>query len=269
MIDTIIALFKFAGLILSCVFGIFGLTVEFKDKKGRITRAGRRALILIVAGSVIAVMAQALELIRAKNESIATSLRQSKDALEAAQRTEKLISEINRGLQPFRDVRLSYWIIVPMDHVKLKDYLERFNREVAEVVPILNADAKQSSGVLRTLDAFPSVLDAERNVEELSIRGGSRLAPKKDTEKLAYNILNYSEVQLEFFRTPIAVKDYSASGVTANVRPDLTVSVSGELNDKPSNAHWVEYALKPQRFRLRAQEVPSESEYWESTGRIV
>ena len=85
MIDILITALKFAGMLLSGVFGVYGLLVRFRDKDDKITKAGRNALILIIASSAIAVGSQALELIRDREST-----------LQAVRRTEAIIAEINR-----------------------------------------------------------------------------------------------------------------------------------------------------------------------------
>jgi hypothetical protein len=45
VIDILITVLKFAGMLLSGVFGVYGLLVKFRDKDDKITKAGRNALI--------------------------------------------------------------------------------------------------------------------------------------------------------------------------------------------------------------------------------
>jgi hypothetical protein len=54
MIDIAIVIFKYLRMILSGAFGIYGLLVKFKDDKDRITKAGRTALVLIIASALVA-----------------------------------------------------------------------------------------------------------------------------------------------------------------------------------------------------------------------
>lgn len=254
-IDILITALKFAGMLLSGIFGVFGLLVEFRDENDRITKAGRIALILIIASSAVAVGCQALELIR-----------DHETTLKAVQRTETMMAEIERGLHQINGAQLGFWINVPTDDARLKAYLERFEKESSTIIPSLGAD-QMPAGIVG------ASYDEGHNVDSFDFDSESPLAPNPTTEKLAQFVLGNAEVELEFYREPIEPSQNSAINRNwhdANLRsPDLSMSIfTGLRSHGPNRGHSVQYHIKSRRMRINALMVDTDPKFWKSTGRI-
>ena len=263
MIELTIAIFKYAGIVLTGVFGILGLLVKFKDDNGHVTKAGRNALVLIITSAIVSLGAQSFELIKARGDRQSAAEAKAQDTLEAVQRTEKLIVEINRGLHPIAGLSLSDWISVPSDHVQLKNYVERFNRNVGLTVQQLERD-KPVIGIVGTTK------DSSRRIDQFAFDGTSTLSPNRSTEKLAHTVFGYSTVELQFYRKPITVKDFPPVSEDSKYKPDLKLSASAGLNSSGLDGQLsVEYHVKDEAFRLSSHMVPSDPKFWESDGEIV
>ena len=270
MLEILLGAFKYAGMVLTGVFGVYGLMVKFKDDDDKITNAGKTALFLIVVSTFIAISSQTLELITTSNEHEKAAVeranaakKQGEETLAAVHRTETTISEIRRGLYPLKDVRLAYSISVPTDHIRVKDYVARFQNELLKVLPILNKE-QRLAGIVG------GALDAGRNYTAFSFDKSSTLAPIRNEEKLAYAILAYAEVELQFYLHQFDPKNHPDIGGDLTNRPDLKLSVTSGLDPSGvSGAHSVDYAISSKQFQLQAFSVKSDPAYWESNGSIV
>lgn len=176
------------------------------------------------------------------------------------------LNEVSRGLYPIKDVRIGYWIRVPTDHVQLRSYLDRFNKELTPLLPLPFNNGPRwirggrgEAGGGTTYAAFGFSADAP-------------IAPNETTEKLAYTILGYSEIELQFFKNPIAPSDHPqiSGNWASNIAPDLKLAVTAGLSSEGlSGEHVIEYELKSQQFRLQSLGLASDPRYWQSTGKIV
>lgn len=172
------------------------------------------------------------------------------------------MNEVGRGLYPIKDVRIGYSIRVPMDHIQLRSYINRFNRELASYLPQLTFDSR-----LPWITGGSGVT-GRGTYESFSFSAEAPFAPDKTNEKLAYTILCYSEVELQFFKNPIApsVHPRISGNWESSIKPDLKLGVTGGL--APGD-HIIQYELKSKRFTLQAARLSSDPRYWDSTGKIV
>lgn len=175
------------------------------------------------------------------------------------------LNEVTRGLYPIKDVTIGYWISVPTDHVQLKKYVDRFDRELTPLLPRLTFDSRIS-----WIRGGSSEGDSRR-YRRFSFGADAPLAPSETTERLAYTILGYSEVQLELFKQPTDPSSYRVSFEyrTTPITPDLKLSVAGGFSSGLSGEHRIDYDIKSKQFSLSASSLPSDPRYWNSTGKIL
>src|SRR6266853_828498 len=141
MIDYILAFCKFTGVLISGIFGVIGLLLNFKDKDGQVTKAGRRALILIITSTLVALISQSIEVYRERNKESEAARKYDQEI----QRNGKLLYEVDRGLQPIKDVRLGFVIAVPLEHPKLQAYRARLDQQIAQILPRLSGKTRPLS----------------------------------------------------------------------------------------------------------------------------
>jgi hypothetical protein len=255
MPDSILSFLKVLGIVLTGASGVIALGLKFRGDDGRITKPGKWALGVILVSTLFATSAQFWD-----------SRKQATETLETVRRTETTLSEIRRGLYPIRDVSVDFWMDIPMDHVALRPYLDRFNTEAALIIPKLNEEGR-----------YPGILggsmDRGRNYTEFEFSSDSALAPRRDQEKLAHTILAYSELELNFYRKPVDPKDVWSISGSGGAHADLTMRVDGELADLKHTADpgrfTITYDILKKQFGGRAFMLPSDSKYWESTGQII
>jgi hypothetical protein len=171
------------------------------------------------------------------------------------------LNEVTRGLYPIKDVTIGYWISVPTDHVQLKKYIDRFDRELTPLLPRLTFGSR-----IPGIRGGSSEGDSKRYTS-INFDGDAPLAPSETSEKLAYTILGYLDVELKFFKQPIDPSSYRVSA--ANRMPDLRLEVTGGFSSGLSGEHLIQYDIPSRQFRLYAPKLASDPQYWSSTGKIL
>jgi hypothetical protein len=263
VIDLALVILKFGGLLLSGFFGAYGLLVKFKDENGKITKSGRNALILIVTSTLVSGLSAAFEIYRDAVRQRTTLEVQAKETLETAKRTERLLSEINRSMQPISTLIVSHWISVPTDHLLMKSYISRFEAELPNALTLLTSTGR-----------FPGYAggsyDEGRNPIGIYFDGSAVLSPDRTKEKLAFTVLGYSEIVVEFFKVPIDPKSHYLISGEFNNKPDLTIRLSSGLDVSGMGGnHELQYNMKEKHFKLHGSDISTDSKYWHSTGNIV
>src|SRR5262249_8985828 len=131
---TALAIVKLVSVVLTGCFAIFGLLIEYKDKAtSKITKGGRLALVGIVLSTTLALVAQLIE----QRKSI-------DEARETAARTEKLLSEISKSLQPLREIQIALSFDIDVDDPEFSAYKARLVQGIREYIrrhPKFDADA--------------------------------------------------------------------------------------------------------------------------------
>ena len=237
------------------------LLTKYKDKDDKITKWGRVALVGVIASALITAATQSVELI----VDSATSKRNQEATLAQLKTNSKLLSEMNRTLNPLEDVRASFWLGVELDKPELSSYVERLEKDVAPLVAKWN----EGKEIRSSSTAHPSVRRNDGSVEEITIRQDSRLFPQPDTERFAHTVFEHSTITMHFFKTPIEIEEFPYYGYASQEKknPDLTMHFEQDY-DSPWDVN-LEYKPKTGEFRIRGNGIVSEHRFWNSTGRIL
>ena len=178
-LDAAFVIVKFVSVVLTGCFAIFGLLIEYKDKAtGKITKGGRLALVGIVLSTTLALVSQLIE------------QRKSIDAArESAARTEKLLTEISKSLQPLREIQIGLSFDIDVDDSEFSAYKARLVQGVREYVrrhPKLDAEAMsdKSNGL-----SWGRAQDDK--IVSVLVEINSAFSPNEKTEPLAYSALNF------------------------------------------------------------------------------
>ncbi len=91
-----LTILKFVAIGTAAVFGVLALTVEYRDKKGKMTKWGRVALLGVVISAVISASIQTLETINANLDSREAARR----AADQLRRSELVLTKIERIAHP-------------------------------------------------------------------------------------------------------------------------------------------------------------------------
>src|SRR5438046_6776193 len=117
--DTVIAALKFAGALVGGVLGVMGVLLNFKRPDNRVTGWGVLVLIGIALSAAAGVFGSIAEGYKAKSEA----------ALQSA-RTETLLKELSRAIQPITQLEITYWATVPSDAPGVQAYVDRVSKAI-------------------------------------------------------------------------------------------------------------------------------------------
>jgi hypothetical protein len=254
--DIALTILKLAGLVLAGAFGALGLLKDFRDDKTKaLTKWGKTALYGILASTALAFVAQVLD----SAKSALDAKESEKRAQDQIARSNDILTDLNRSLNPLTNVRVTYWLTVPFEAPEFASYRERLAKGVAEILA-----SPDQGGALQT--GFVSVRDPNGLPEEVSIPRFSPLMPQRD-EVIPYYVLRYSGLNFSFFKIPRPDSEIAANA-TARPQPDLSFDVSTDTGEKSSEDYTLDYNLKTKKLTIWASDLPSDPQYWQSNNHI-
>jgi hypothetical protein len=259
--DVLITILKYIALFISSISGILGLLSDFRDKQtNKITKNGYRLLWLIVASGFVSLALQSLELYRdKKKDEIA-----EQKSLEEAKRTNQMLSDLNRTLNPIKDINVSYTIQIPLYDPKLKNYKARLITSLDSIFGTLsNVGIEERREILdKDYGIFVTGYSAN-SILSIELRKDSPLLPDKMNETLAYYVLQYGEVDYKFY-------DSTVRNISDTTIPDFHFTVAtGIVNNGLNGEHKIEYNFENKALYIEAFMVNSDPRYWDKTGKII
>ena len=260
-LSTWLVILKFIGIALSAGFGVLALLTEYKDKERKITYWGRIALTGVVLSAIITATAQSIELVLKE----AQAEDNQKRALAQLKTNEKLLTNINRGLNPLTDVRASFSLDVDLEQPELQTFVQRFTRQISPLIAKWETEPNP-----RSVDhAYPSIQEINGKILEVSVRQDSALFPNLETERFAYTVFEHSTITMHFYAKPIPVDEFLHYGeVTERTKlPDITMSFEQD-DDSPWDIN-LEFEPETKKFRVSGNGIKSDERYWDSTGKII
>ena len=243
--------------------GVAALLVDFKDKAtGKPTKWGRYALFGLASSFVVGLSNLAVD--------YAQKSRQAVDALQRAQaaseQTLQIVNNINRSLNPFRDVKVGARVSYAFELPHFIDYRDRLDREARALLPELNkAPGRYLPGKMGIASVGPDGV-----VTAVAFPPESPLFPHQDTEKAAHLALSQSLLSLIFFKTPLdreAFRNLGFNPMSVNSGADISMFLG--INGQDANQVFFEYDLERKRVRWKVCAIPALMEGWRSSGRIV
>jgi hypothetical protein len=259
--DIAITIFKYLSLLVGTCSGVIGLLSDFRDKQtGKITKNGYRLLWLIIVSAFISLSSQTLELYRDKvKDEIA-----EKKSLEEAVKTNQILTDLNRTLNPIKDINVSYTIQIPLTDPRLNSYRQRLTRQLDSIMTSfsnLSFDQKRSN--LRTKYGVFVTSYSTDSIFSVEFEKDSPLLPDKTSEALAFYVLQYGEVDYSFYNNSI-------KNISDTIRPDFHFSVtSGIINDGLEGEHKISYERNNQSLYINGFLIESTSKYWDKRGKII
>jgi hypothetical protein len=97
IMDGTLVFWKLVAIFVASVLGAIGILVDFKDKQGKVTTWGKIVFAIIVISFGIAVYVQLLE-----------TSEEDRSEKSAVERSEALLKNLNRLLQPIHNIKVSY-----------------------------------------------------------------------------------------------------------------------------------------------------------------
>lgn len=203
--DAWLAILKMVGAVIGAILGIAGLLLDFKSSNGRLSRAGVAVLTGIVLSGLVGVGGSIVEAYKARS-----------DSAQQAARTEQLLHEINRAVQPITELHAYYWVeIVPKDKIT-QAYIDRLRNGIEERVGTLRRlNAVEPNNGLSAVSS-----GADGDPYDVEITDKSDLWPTADEEfigataKFLTLSVYINKAPVEPYFAPIdGVDDFSAYGI--------------------------------------------------------
>jgi hypothetical protein len=254
--DTALTILKLAGLVLAGAFGALGLLKDFRDDKTKVlTKWGKIALYGILASTALAFVAQVLDSAKSAHDA-KESEKRSQDQIA---RSNDILTDLDRSLNPLTNVRVTYWLSVPFEAPEFAAYRERLAKGVADILASPNRKGTPRTGFVSRRSA--------NGPEAVSIPHSSPLMPQRD-EVIPYYVLRYSGLQFSFFKIPRLDSEVAADAA-ANPQPDLSFDVGTDTGEKSSEDYSLEYDLKSKKLTIFASDLASDPQYWRSNNHIL
>lgn len=249
---------KIIGTALSGAFGLLGLLADFRDPNTKeITRWGRIAFWGIVISTIIALVSQVLESAKATRDARAASAATQ----EQLRKSDIILREVDRTLNPLDDVRISYWMQVPLDDPAMAAYKQRLEHGVEQIV------ANYAANHTDPRFGSPAKLKQGR-VLQVYIPVTSPLFPQR-AETVPYYLLAFSGLHLQFFIKPVDVPTFEIADPTKFPNPDLEMQVNSFGPLESSISYQLLYDLEAHTLQIAASGLPSNYDSWHSNGKIL
>lgn len=117
--EVIITGFKVAGALIGGVLGVVGVLFNFKKSNGHVTPWGLVVILGIVLSATVGVVTSVIEGYKARS-----------DAAQQSARTERLLKELTRAIQPITELHLTHWTSLPSEAPIVHSYLEKVAKRV-------------------------------------------------------------------------------------------------------------------------------------------
>ena len=242
--EVIIALLKAAGAMIGGVLGVVGLFANFQTKKGRLTSAGVAVLAGIVLASVIGVGSSIVEGYKAKS-----------DISDQLSRTEHLLHEITRSIQPITRLSAYYRMEIPPGNKVVDSYIKRISSGIeARIETLRDIRYKVNETGLNAvgIDVDGEPIDVEINIK-------SDLWPQGD-EAFIGTALQFFPISIIIMRKPTNPEMFMPIHGAGN----LDFSASGLIPTSPIFS----WDRKKRRLYVVAR-MEFNKNLWETNGKIA
>jgi hypothetical protein len=245
MSEIALAVLQVLGVVLTGIFGLLGLLTKYRNDVGRITKWGRIALVGIVVSTLVAVSSQALEAVRKARESRA-----------AAERTERIISEVARAVHPLTSIEATAWALMPWDHPQLASYRKRIEPQLRRIATEWRGNIFEQPLICRTLSCLVGqrpplsqrdAMSALVSTPTISFDRKSSLFPSKSETRV--RLLTESRLHVAIYKNRIDPATFAVrSSSSSQPPPDLAFSVDYDSSD--SRGPELTYEIKNQALVL-------------------
>jgi hypothetical protein len=176
--------------------------------------------------------------------------------------TETVLGDMRRSLNPFRDVKAAFTMLISQSTPEIQAYVARLERGLP---PFLKQWERDSSGGTRTL--WPVWTTTSNRIVRVGIAEGATLYPSP-REHLARAAAE-SYVAIDIFRTPIDIGQY---GKATNPGPDLQrPDVQLEFNPETNGERrsYLTWGVPNRVLMLQSYFIDTDARVWNGTGRIL
>jgi hypothetical protein len=208
-LDTILIALKLIGTLFSGVFGVLGLTTEFRNRRSKqITKWGRLSLLGIVISTIVAIASQSVETVRDK-----IAEKDAKDKLsQQLKLADTTLNEVERSVLPLTDLRIGYKVEIPIENPLLAGYRKRLT-EGYELLQ--KGDAIGNAKFGSAVAGGPGFTD---------FLLGPSMRPAKE-DGLIYDFLEQHGMSVTLYRQPIDISGLLSPPASGRLRADLSFSI--------------------------------------------
>ena len=243
--DLVIAIFKTASPLFAGMLGIAALLVNYHNEAGKLTRGGYAVLTGIVVAALVGMATAVFEAQKVRTAS-----------QEQLARTETLLREVARAVQPITELRLIYWVEIPPGIPVVDAYIKRARAGIEARKASLSAMPPPVDG-LKGLVGL--ALDVDRKLIDVIINPESDLWPAKDTPEEVLSILvSTFSLGVKILKEPVDPEKYEPW------------HGSGDFDANeifPTGSHF-SWDLKHQRLSMIVDE-DIEKRFWNTSGKIT
>jgi hypothetical protein len=211
--DAILAAVKILGASIGGVLGVAGLIFDFKTPRGGLSRSGYAVFIGIVASALTGIGSSVLEEYKAKA-----------DTIEEARRTERLLHEIERSVQPITEFKMTCWVEVTPTTDIAKAYIDQVRDTVQQRISSFHVgdNGPRNDGLSAGLS------EANGEPIEVLINKNSDLWPKDQLALLGKTAEELAIISTYMYKIPPndsidpfqQTADFEASNVSDDKSPD-------------------------------------------------
>lgn len=225
-VDITIGVLKIATALIGGALGIAGLLANYRDANGKLTRAGVAVFSGIALSAVVGVITSGIEATRDRASS-----------REQAARTEALLHELSRSIQPIRELSVVYWMEIPQGNKIVDAYVSRLKSGIENRLQFLSRLSPRVEAT-KGLEAWAA--DSYGQPLDVKITSESDLWPQGEEADIA-RLLAFSSLNVDIFKKPIIPENYepivgvSDFGASAGIFPKRA-ELSWDLKKKRLNA---------------------------------
>lgn len=248
---------KLIGLVLTGAFGILGLLTEFRDDKTKkVTKWGKVALSGIILSTALSLVAQILE----SAKSVRDAREAEKQARDQISRSNEILNNLNRSLNPLTNVRITYWLKVPLDAPELAAYRKRLTDKMTSFL----ARSRSEMHVANVIQS-----DTNGRPKKVSIPSDSPLMPCKG-EVIPYNLLRLSGLHLSILKNRKSDHDFVRADDLQRPRADLSLYVGSGTGPQGGEhfSYSLQYDLQTKELTIYAFNLFTDPQFWSSNNQI-
>jgi hypothetical protein len=196
--------------------------------------------------------------LRATNKTLGVAIRLQSNE-------QQTLAEADRLLNPLRNVYFSYWFSVPIQDPAMADYRRRLFSAVAQ---FLRNPIDDSTTI------YTSSKDVNGRIDSVEIPSSSPLMPSRQTEPIAYYVIEDEEIMFDVYGGHIRPEDVigHAPRWFPGRAPSISLSGTADTDKNPfSYALQIEIGThgSPVSAQISVNSAFSDPQYWRSDGTVL
>ncbi len=244
-VDLLYRILKFVAPLAPAVMALVSLLLKTKDDSGRLTRAGKWSVALVILAAVLAVVTQ-----------VAETIRQYRSTEQQLKRNSNLLEQVLRGQYRLENIRASYQLQIPTSLPDVQKYEQRLNGSLPQIAKEALLEKYRQANDIRSAIIEPHT--------DILFCQNSPLMPSVREEPDAARLVSSLNVRVLLYRKPVKPDRWPLFVVTGAgaLQADVEMWFSG-------GDRCIEYRAWDQRLILRDIGASTNSAQWESSGEIL